>query len=110
VKKKIVMFGSYVTDLTGRCEHLPIAGETVFGEYFAMGPGGKGSNQTYAAYRAGADITLITKLGKDAFGDDALKNYEKEGISTEHVLIDDEKGTGIALICVDETRGRTRYL
>ena len=54
MKKKIVMFGSYVADLTGTAEHLPRAGETVFGELFKIGPGGKGSNQAVAAHRAGA--------------------------------------------------------
>ncbi len=109
-KKKIVMFGSYVADLTGRAEHLPKAAETVFGEEFQIGPGGKGSNQAVAAHRAGADITIITKIGKDVFGQLATDFYGKENISTDYVLVDEEKGTGVALICVDAQTGQNQIL
>lgn len=108
--KKIVMFGSYVADLTGTAEHLPKAGETVFGEMFKIGPGGKGSNQGVAAHRAGADITFVTKLGHDVFGDLAREFYTQENISMDYVLSDDEKGTGIALICVDQVSGQNQIL
>lgn len=110
MKKKIVMFGSYVADLTGTADHLPRAGETVFGERFKIGPGGKGSNQAVAAHRAGADIVLATKLGKDVFGDLARDFYAQERIAAEYVLTDDEKGTGIALICVDEVSKQNQIL
>ena len=50
--KKIVVFGSYVTDLTGRTPKFPTEGETVMGVSFKSGPGGKGSNQAVAAKRA----------------------------------------------------------
>ena len=110
MKKKIVMFGSYVADLTGTADHLPRAGETVFGERFKIGPGGKGSNQAVAAHRAGADIVLVTKLGKDVFGDLARDFYAQERIAAEYVLTDDEKGTGIALICVDEVSKQNQIL
>ena len=60
---RIVVFGSYVTDLTGRGTRFPVPGETVLGASFQMGPGGKGSNQAVAAFRAGGDVTLVTKLG-----------------------------------------------
>lgn len=108
--KKIVMFGSYVADLTGTAEHLPKAGETVFGEMFKIGPGGKGSNQAVAAHRAGADITIVTKLGHDVFGDLARDFYAEEKISMDYVLSDPEKGTGIALICVDQVAGQNQIL
>lgn len=108
--KKIVMFGSYVADLTGVAEHLPMAGETVFGEKFKIGPGGKGSNQGVAAHRAGADVKIITKLGHDVFGELALNFYKENGISTEYILMDEEMGTGIALICVDQKTKQNQIL
>lgn len=108
--KKIVMFGSYVTDLTGTAKRLPKAGETIFGEMFKMGPGGKGSNQAVAAHRAGADITMVTKLGKDVFGDYARKFYRDENIDLRYVLEDEEESTGIALINVDQNSGQNQIL
>ncbi len=109
-KKKIVMFGSYVCDLTGTADGLPTAGATIFGEFFKTGPGGKGSNQAVAAHRADADITVVTKIGKDLFGQQVIDFYNSEGIATDYVFTDDEKGTGIALICVDEKTKQNQIL
>ena len=109
-KSKITVFGSFVVDLTGWAPHLPLAGETVFGETFKMGPGGKGSNQAVAAHRAGADVTFITKLGADLFSRVATDFYGKEGMDASYCLTDTEKATGIALICVDEQSGQNQIL
>ncbi|MBC8570792.1 ribokinase [Zongyangia hominis] len=107
---KIVVFGSYVTDLTGWAGHLPVPGETVIGSSFKMGPGGKGSNQAVAAHRAGADMKIITKVGDDVFGREAIDFYMKEGMDTDMVFIDKEKETGSALIMVDEITGQNSIL
>lgn len=100
--KPIVVFGSFVVDLTSRSEGLPVPGQTILGNWFRYGPGGKGSNQAVAAHRAGADVTLVTKLGKDVFADVALDFYKSEGMCTDYILRDEEKPTGVALILVDE--------
>ncbi len=100
--KPIVVFGSFVVDLTGRSEGLPVPGQTILGSSFKMGPGGKGSNQAVAAHRAGADVTLVTKVGKDVFGQVALDFYKGEGMNTDYILEDETRETGVALILVDE--------
>ena len=65
---RVVILGIYVTDLAFRAERMPVIGETIAGSSFAMGPGGKGSNQAVAAARSGADVVFCTRLGDDAFG------------------------------------------
>ncbi len=97
----ITVVGSYVTDLMCRTPKMPVPGETVFAGPFKMGPGGKGSNQAVAARRAGGDVTLLTKLGRDALGEFAFKSIENEGIHTDFICFDDQLGTGAALIMVD---------
>ena len=79
-------------------------GETILGTSFAMGPGGKGSNQTVAAARAGARVTFISKLGKDDFGDRALAMYAREGVT---VLVEQvtDNSTGAAYIFVQDGTG-----
>ena len=109
-KGKIVVFGSFVVDLTSWAKHLPVPGETVKGSVFKMGPGGKGSNQGVAASRAGADVTLVTKVGNDVFGKIALDFYQNEHMTTDFVFLDAEKETGTALIMVDETVGQNQIL
>jgi ribokinase len=80
---------------------MPKWGETILGEAFKMGPGGKGSNQAVAAARLNADVCLITKLGRDAFGDMARRFYQEQGMSLDHVLEDPDVTSGTATILVD---------
>lgn len=100
---KIVIVGSFNTDLTSYMERMPRPGETVSGRKFVTGPGGKGSNQAVAAARLGADVTFIGRVGQDVFGDLALKTWEQEGINTRYVVRDPEHATGVAPIFVDDT-------
>lgn len=108
--KKVIVMGSYVSDLMARADHLPEPGETVKGTMFKLGPGGKGSNQAVASHKAGANITLITKVGKDIFGKHAVDFYEKEGMKTSFVFEDDNIETGSALIMVDENTSQNSIL
>lgn len=102
MNKKITVFGSYVVDLMSRASHLPLPGETVKGNLFKMGPGGKGFNQGVAAYKSGGDMTMVTKLGDDFFGRLALDTMEALGMATDHIFVSQEYQTGTALIMVDE--------
>lgn len=100
--KKITVFGSFVVDLMGRCPHLPVPGETVKGSLFKMGPGGKGFNQAVAAHKAGADVTMVTKVGNDTFADLAIGTMKRLGMDTKRVFCSEQAETGTALIIVDE--------
>lgn len=110
MKSNITVLGSFVVDLMGRAAHLPKPGETVKGSTFKLGPGGKGSNQGVAAQRAGANVTMITKVGQDVFGNMAVDNFKNEGINTEFVYRDKEAETGTALILVDENTSENSIL
>ncbi|OHB85230.1 MAG: ribokinase [Planctomycetes bacterium RBG_16_64_12] len=99
---RIVVVGSSNTDMVVKAKRIPVPGETVTGGEFVMAAGGKGANQAVAAARLGAQVTFVARLGRDMFGDQAVENYEKEGIVTDFVLRDSENHTGVALIMVDE--------
>ncbi|MFO1144164.1 MAG: ribokinase [Amaricoccus sp.] len=79
-------------------------GETILGNSFRLGPGGKGSNQAVAAARLGADVTFITRLGDDAFADMALKTWADAGV-TPAVIRDPASYTGAAYIFIEEASG-----
>ncbi len=102
---KLFVLGAFVADLTCRTDRMARWGETILGNAFKLGPGGKGSNQAVAAARLGAEVTLATKLGRDAFGDMARSFYRGEGMSLAHVLDDPDESSGTATIVVDD---RTR--
>jgi ribokinase len=103
-KNGVVILGVFVADLTFRAGRLPAIGETIAGSGFAVGPGGKGSNQAVAAARAGADVTFISRVGSDTFGDLAFKTWKADGIAPR-VTQTATAATGAAFIYVHETRG-----
>lgn len=109
-RKKITVFGSFVVDLMGRGPHLPVPGETVKGSLFRMGPGGKGFNQGVAAHKAGANVTMITKLGRDSFAEVALSTMRDLHMDSSHVFIADDVETGCALIMVDEITSQNEIM
>ncbi|MCC8965718.1 ribokinase [Bradyrhizobium sp. Pear76] len=100
----VAVLGVFVVDLAFRAGNMPAIGETIAGSGFAMGPGGKGSNQAVAAARAGASVSFISRIGSDAFGELAIKTWETEGIRPR-VARTAEAPTGAAFIYVHETRG-----
>lgn len=101
---RVVILGIYVTDLTFRAERMPLIGETIAGSAFAMGPGGKGSNQAVAAARAGAEVVFCTRIGNDAFGTIARTTWAAEGITARASVIEGVS-TGAAHVFVDDTTG-----
>ena len=79
-KKWVTVMGSFVADLAFRTGRIPAWGETLMGQSFKLGPGGKGSNQAVAAARAGGRVSFISKLGQDPFGEMARNLYKTESI------------------------------
>ncbi|SAL34690.1 ribokinase [Caballeronia sordidicola] len=104
MSRSVVILGIYVTDLTFRAARMPLLGETIAGSAFAMGPGGKGSNQAVAAARAGANVIFCTRLGADAFGEIARSTWAAEGI-TARATATPGVATGAAHIFVDDVTG-----
>ena len=96
----VTVVGSYAVGMTLRTDRIPVSGETRHGTDFDLGPGGKGSNQAIQAARLGADVELITSIGYDRFGDEALAMYAQEGVGTRHLLRVD-RSTGVGFIIVD---------
>jgi len=99
---RIVVIGSSNTDMVVKTRTLPQPGETVLGGTFFMNPGGKGANQAVAAARLKGNVTIVTKLGNDLFGEQARLLLAKEGIETKYIIKDKKNPSGVALIIVDE--------
>jgi len=100
----VVVLGVFVADTAYRAVRMPRMGETILGNTFSLGPGGKGSNQAVAAARMGADVTMITKLGRDDFADMALKTWAEAGVKP-HVEQLADNYTGAAYIFIEEATG-----
>jgi ribokinase len=107
--KWVTVMGSFVADVTFRTDRIPAWGETRMGQSFKLGPGGKGSNQAVAAARAGGNVSFISKLGPDPFGDMARKLYEAERIDAQF-LFSTTSATGAAAIIVDAAKGENAII
>jgi len=100
----IVVLGVFVADTSYRAARMPKMGETILGDSFVLGPGGKGSNQAVAAGKLGADVSIISCLGDDDFGKMALQTWQ--GANVRPVIIQKKDAyTGAAFIFVDAKSG-----
>ena len=109
MKHDIVILGVFVADTAYRASRQPKMGETLLGNGFALGPGGKGSNQAVAAARAGGDTAFLSKLGVDAFADMAMKTWEEAGVHPA-ITRDPTSYTGAAYIFVEEGTGNNAII
>ncbi|MCV6591473.1 MAG: ribokinase [Silicimonas sp.] len=106
---KIAILGVFVADTSYRADRAPQMGETILGNAFALGPGGKGSNQAVAAARAGGDVQFISRLGEDAFAEMALSLWAEAGV-TPAVSRHGDSYTGAAYIFVEEASGNNAII
>ena len=104
----IAVVGSASMDLTCYADVLPQAGQTLYGNLFTTGFGGKGANQAVMAALAGADVYMVGSIGNDLFGKSLQENFKNQNINSEHVKIS-ELPTGVAHIWVDG-QGQNRIL
>ena len=97
--------GSINMDLVARCRNLPTGGETLTATSFAEIPGGKGANQAVAAARAGGDVTMIGRVGDDAFSSRLVANLEHEQIDCRSVRRTSDCASGLAVVAVETQAG-----
>lgn len=106
---KIAVVGSANVDLTTFTDRFPKPGETIFGNKFDLGFGGKGANQAVAARLCGAEVFMVAKVGADLFGPATIENFSRFGIETSHVVQVPGLSSGVAPIFV-ESSGQNRIM
>lgn len=108
-RPRIAVIGSANIDLTTFAERFPKPGETIFGQKFDLGFGGKGANQAVAARLCGAEVFMVARVGGDLFGPATIENFRKQGIDPTHVKQVEGSSSGVAPIFV-EPNGQNRIL
>ena len=108
-RPRIAVVGSANVDLTTFTDQFPKAGETIFGQKFDLGFGGKGANQAVAARLCGADVFMVARVGSDPFGPATIENFKRIGIDATHVKQVEGLSSGVAPIFVDP-HGQNRIL
>jgi ribokinase len=108
-RSRIAVVGSANVDLTTFSDRFPKAGETIFGERFDLGWGGKGANQAVAARLCGADVSMVARVGDDLFGPATIANFASQGIEASQVKVVPGTSSGVAPIFV-ESNGQNRII
>src|ERR1700684_3266533 len=108
-RPRIAVIGSANIDLTTFADRFPKPGETIFGNKFDLGFGGKGANHAVAARPWGAAVFLGARVGSDLFGPATIENFRKQGIDPTHVKQVEGLSSGVAPIFV-EPHGQNRIL
>lgn len=108
-RPRVAVVGSANIDLTTFAERFPKPGETIFGQSFNLGFGGKGANQAVAARLCGADVFMVARVGSDLFGPATIENFRKQGIDATYVKQVQGISSGVAPIFV-EPSGQNRIL
>ncbi len=108
-RPRIAVVGSANIDLTTFTNQFPKPGETIFGQKFDLGFGGKGANQAVAARLCGAEVFMVARVGSDLFGPATIENFRRQGIDPMHVKQVEGLSSGVAPIFV-EPNGQNRIL
>jgi ribokinase len=108
-RPRIAVVGSANVDLTTFTDRFPKPGETIFGQNFDLGFGGKGANQAVAARLSGAEVYMVARVGSDLFGPATIENFRKQGIDPTYVKQVEGLSSGVAPIFV-EPNGQNRIL
>ena len=108
MKPKICVVGSANIDQVSYVKRTPSDGETVFGDSYQMGFGGKGANQAVMAGILGAEVYVITCLGSDVYRDMTIENFKNNDVITDYIQTVDGS-SGVAPIWVDES-GQNRII
>ena len=107
-KPKILVVGSFMMDLIASTPRAPREGETIVGLKFRTAPGGKGANQAVQCARLGAEVTMVGRVGGDAFGKTLREAAAASGVDISHVTVDEEESSGVGHITLEVTEHDAR--
>ena len=102
-KPNILVVGSFMMDLIATTDRAPTSGETVVGRKFTTAPGGKGANQAVQCARLGAKVTMVGRVGGDAFGKIMTDTAAQAGVDVSHVSVDPNESSGVGHVLLEVT-------
>lgn len=98
---KIVVIGSTYIDLAVKCCNIPAPGQSLSGSALSCAVAGPGPIQAVQAALCRCEVSLVSKVGGDAFAQMALKNLAEYRVDTEYVLFAESKNTGVIVTLVN---------
>ena len=107
---EISVLGIFVADISFSGNKIPTTGETILGDSYNVGPGGKGCNQAIAISRLGGKVNFISKIGNDDYGKLAINKLKKDNIDISNIIVSDKHKTGVAGNHVDRNTGKNAII
>jgi len=102
---RVVVIGSYNTDLVIACDAIPEKGQSIRGGDFEMFCGGRGANCAVAAARAGCQVKFVGAHGADMFAKMATDRLASERIDTSDFIELPSSQTGVAMLFQERKTG-----
>jgi ribokinase len=98
---KVVVIGAVYIDLAVRCSDVPAPGQQIGGSSLSCTVAGPGPLQAVQAALCHCDVSLVGKLGGDAFAQMALKSLAEYKVDTEYLFFAEAKNTGVIVTVVN---------
>lgn len=105
--KRIIVLGRINTTMTLNVDAIPKPKEQITAKKALITPGGKGSNQAIAASRLGGNVSFVTCLGTDDFGEKLLSFLKAEGIDTKFIKFSKTTPAGMSIVILDKNSENT---
>lgn len=102
--RPIVIQGAFNAETVVCADRQPRRGEAPPRRGFALGPGGKGSNQAVAAARAGGHVHFVTRLGGDPCVEMARETWAHADVRPR-VGADPDHPAGATFVFIEDTTG-----
>ena len=104
-KLRVLVIGSYNTDLVIACDTIPERGQSILGGDFQIFCGGRGANCAVAAARAGCQVKFVGARGADMFAKMATDRLAHERIDTSDFIELPSSQTGVAMLFQERKTG-----
>ena len=108
-RPRLLVVGSFVMDLIFRADRFVSQGETILGTDFHSAPGGKGANQAVQAARLGAEVSMVGKVGGDAYGEAMIASLNEAGVRTDEVTVTGACPSGLSNIQIRDNGGAAQH-
>ncbi|MGI2264828.1 PfkB family carbohydrate kinase [Staphylococcus cohnii] len=107
MKSEIITMGSINQDVFVNINDFPEYGETLWANSISSQPGGKGANQAITLAKLSNNVTFISAIGNDNYGEKVLEFIKLSGVEIQNITIKEEIGTGLFIVILDKNGENT---
>lgn len=103
--KKILCVGHSAYDITYLLPNFPVENRKYKAQERIMVSGGPAGNASYLLGKYGEEVSYITTLGNDVYGNEILSDLKSVGVDTKNIIVKDEYVTPCSIIIANGSNG-----